>query len=1764
MPQLEVTTGEVIARAVLAHAERGAFGVLVQEMPEFEPRALLEGLSRGARASLRISMPGYPPAVSKLLKDTARRLGLQEDWFGTTVEGAERWRNDRAVTETIVVVAPREIPKLSSLKRFHVLTGGELYRQVCTEGHDRFGVNEAQRQLWRAFQHKSVGRTLPLEGLLAYFAELSGCTEREIPTRSRELLYLLGLLPDPDLFTHPTAAKIAQRLLENQRVVDQLEVLSRTDRQRISRALGDRAGTRASGALQDTYQKAMAFYREQDPARLKDLSLRDVQRLFRAKSEPVTADEPGAERASPDEPRESAPETRPTVRALDLLLDGDDAGLERLGDAIRSAINADADEEDASEARDPETGAVLEVRRTHPFLRVVERFVGQDRWGGVVETSGVTLDESLALLDKAEPILFDPDGPEWDLRRTLARMVEDVGLDPALVAAYDAMRESRRVLAAEIKPLLIDPCVQLNSSREFFAQAERYLAAYKALTEGLKRAYESIAEVAPEGVEVLCSQVLALDTIVLRSAAGLKAVLSPLHPLHLWKYVELSRQIRVQAGALSEAEKELLRARITELPNFVTTLYLSNYITGAGPKVLPEAGSRGGVPYFEELAHQYAGRDGFAELTRVTEKFCALYPHARMGLRVVFIDPPDIEFLLKEMVKISDGAPLEIDGVHVRLYFTSRHDASVNALGGGAEDEDGAERFRGAGAGSRFTLEVNDAPMTLQQVAQELQARPAHIAVYFDPSTAKTRRFARSPSLTVHPLCLPMQFSYDVITHVVRVIPAADGGIFTDHNDLRDRLSHNLTGSFYGVTAELKAEQRVLASLAGGCTWFVVADRAQEGALSFGVPRVALYRCAKRDLAVYATGLSKFVGEFDRQLRRANYTPDARAVERMIQDLGGLLSDGLLALVTATPGGPALDERRTQGLVGTLVTSSWFRARYPRSLLVSIDSVEARRWLELVDDRTRADLFGVVEEPDGSITIDLMEVKTYEAPDRAYRVNGGEVSGDAIGQLLNTARIVDEIFELDPTRERIVAPQRREVLRQQLFRECFFEGRSDDEKQLWSARLNAVFALECKLRVRLSLVVVGLTQAHESTERVLRADGREVHVVELTEEEVRRQVSAGAPPVIRPPPPPGGRPPGGARGGDAPSQPSPPGAASASGSPPPAGPAASGSPPSQPVSTSATSAPVERSASAPTTGSASTPDEGERAHIARLAGDLKRILRDHGAPVQELEPDRAQVGPSVIRFRVRLKAGAKVSALRSRAEDIGRELAARTVPFIDNIAGENYVGIDLERPRREVVALMPAIDALPAARGLQLPVAVGVSPAGEHVHLDLVQLPHLLVAGSTMSGKTVFLHAVLLSLIARLSPDQLELLIIDPKATDFVQYNGLPYLRGGRVFTEAEDAIEQLRGLTDEELRSRTRALQQARCPNLAEYNAANPEEAIRPIVVVIDEYADLMAVLSKRDRQEFEKEINRLAQRARSVGIHLVLATQRPTTDVVTGLLKANMPCRVSFRLPQRVDSQTILDQAGAENLFGRGDMLLLQNDRLTRLQGYYMSVADMTAFLATRYPGSGIPPVDEPESLDLAVDDSDEENRKSLEGVATALVVDAGSDDLGGGGTVRVEVELQRGDGGCEVIGSAGAVLQESAKAAWRYVQTHAKEYGVSAKGVSGKSAVVHLVEIAQRRDGPSGGIPFVVAMLSALTQRPVKPGIAMTGEVSLKGTVTAVGGIPQKVIAAYKRGRRLVILPKANQGDLAAVPREVREEIEFHFAENVHDVIEKALGA
>jgi DNA segregation ATPase FtsK/SpoIIIE-like protein len=329
-----------------------------------------------------------------------------------------------------------------------------------------------------------------------------------------------------------------------------------------------------------------------------------------------------------------------------------------------------------------------------------------------------------------------------------------------------------------------------------------------------------------------------------------------------------------------------------------------------------------------------------------------------------------------------------------------------------------------------------------------------------------------------------------------------------------------------------------------------------------------------------------------------------------------------------------------------------------------------------------------------------------------------------------------------------------------------------------------------------------------------------------------------------------------------------------------------------------------------------------------------------------------EVGPSVLRYKIKLAPGEEAGKLRRQAENIARQLAATSIPIIGFLPGTNFEYLDLARPDRQLVLLEPLLTRTNLKDMNELPLHIGVNPAGQPTRLDLGddKLPHILVAGGTGSGKTIFLYSVVLSLVSAHSDKTLELVIIDPKQTDFTVYANLPHLRDSEVITDADRGVEVVRGIADHDMQQRSDQLQKAKCRDIKTYNVAHPKKPIRPLVVVIDEYADLVAVLGKKDKEDFERVISRITARGRNVGIHLILATQRPTADIVTGNIKANMACRISFSLPSSRDSQVVLDEPGAERLLRNGDMLLLLEGKLTRLQGYYVDPTRIEGLLRTR----------------------------------------------------------------------------------------------------------------------------------------------------------------------------------------------------------------------
>ena len=358
----------------------------------------------------------------------------------------------------------------------------------------------------------------------------------------------------------------------------------------------------------------------------------------------------------------------------------------------------------------------------------------------------------------------------------------------------------------------------------------------------------------------------------------------------------------------------------------------------------------------------------------------------------------------------------------------------------------------------------------------------------------------------------------------------------------------------------------------------------------------------------------------------------------------------------------------------------------------------------------------------------------------------------------------------------------------------------------------------------------------------------------------------------------------------------------------------------------------------------------EGAMVAQ-AQKLEDTLRHFGV---EGRVTAIMTGPVVSRFEYEPALGVKISKITGLADDLALALKALSIRIVAPVPGKGVLGIEVPNPKRQVVALRELLsDSAYQKSTSRLTMALGKDIMGAPVVTDLAKMPHLLIAGATGSGKSVGLNAMILSILYKATPEEVRFLMVDPKRIELSLYEGIPHLLHPVVFNpkEATIALHWAVG----EMERRYAMLSDLGARNIEGYNqkagAKKPdprvEEGMLPrslpyLVIVIDELADLMLV-SSRDTEEY---LIRLAQKARAAGIHLMVATQRPSVDVITGLIKANFPTRISFQVSARMDSRVILDAMGAERLLGMGDMLFMPpgTSRLKRLHGPFVSEEEVT----------------------------------------------------------------------------------------------------------------------------------------------------------------------------------------------------------------------------
>jgi hypothetical protein len=1171
----------------------------------------------------------------------------------------------------------------------------------------------------------------------------------------------------------------------------------------------------------------------------------------------------------------------------------------------------------------------------HPLSESFQSWLRPLCWGGEVEAilSSQDIPDITQLFSGKIPLTFHPIHPFEDNNpKSLIHLFQELDVvsgiyvsTDSLVTSFKSLDEHRRFLLQYHELFLYYPQFAVQD-RDIRIHMQNYLDAYKHLCQQLTQVCRRLQEQYPNAVEQAIAQLLALDTISLRIVQPDQSpktiiLLTSLHPLHLWKWIELSEYLSNISRPLTTKENERVRQATKRLPTILNTFLIhpamynnlpsqtETRLVLAGELNNPDNESTIGIPYYQPIAEQLIGADGIQQFASFIRHFLILYPPAQLGLSIVLIDPPRLAPLLKELVDFSHYSEREVhlEGAKVFIFWTEA--SSYDEWQG--RDEDTLQQFRDD---PRWMLYIDLEIRTLKQIHEELSARNVqpHITLLCDPSDAVACSTFRTVQDDATPFGVPIQVIYDQIVDKPQVIPAATGGIFDAQSDLRHILSGDLNRTILGVGSrgvQLEDLERFL-SKDPATHWLAIIDRPQgtlELPASLG-RRLLRFAAGSRYLIIHTTEIdweSYWQKQIKYKLNDWRLSADSTQILNGMLELVPLLSNGMLDLIQNSPTNYAnvLNEFKVAEMLGVMAILNWYRQDSTGSILLPIGGQDFEDWYGEIGfkDLKPPYYLGMWVEKN-RLMVDIISVHTTNP---AFPTS---LPGNEFDHLALFAQALEPLFD-ESESHFILTPIRRAQLRERIIASVFSPSESGDDllvaqnkhaKAQWAKVINELFGSSYKPTVRLLRINVDFEEKHASA-TINRVHDKLIDRYDCFQVSIPGVLLTPTPNLTTPT--------------ILPNQPEP-----------------------------VTDKLNERDNKLITETSTTTVPPTELVEfVSGQAARLHRVLDAYGLAIAEVDVSKSQIGPRFIRYWLRLlPPSGRLSEVQKYAEDIAREMGSRTVPFIDNIPGERYVGIDLARDEPVSIPLRPALEKLPKSQSDQLLFAAGQNPVGEDLQFDLVKLPHMLVAGQTGSGKTVFLSSLIASLAWRHGADDLQLMLVDPKQMDFGIFETLPHLQDNRIYYEPDDAIEALRYLVNIERPRRTELIRQANCPNNLEYNRRFPDKRLPWQVVVIDEFADLILSLSKREQDDFEKQINRLAATGRAAGIHLIIATQRPTTDVITGTIKANITARVSFRLPSQVDSRTILDRTGAENLLGQGDMLVSINNEVQRLQGYYASFSD------------------------------------------------------------------------------------------------------------------------------------------------------------------------------------------------------------------------------
>lgn len=1524
---------KVITQLVNDRARAQEYGVALVNIPDFDYVSFVQGLASERKAALFFL--GFPTATrARIESELPQSEKLSYDF---TVEKAEESRNsgDESIFR-VLIIKRAEMEKMSSLRWFPEITLERIYTKSCDLARkDLAGTNAVIEALIQALRSKPIRSILSFERVLEYLELLISAPADKLPEAIKENYYRLGLCSDKSLDSrNPSKDDFVARIKHNHGIVERLSNLEQAERQSITNYYAKATG------IKETPRRILSYYKTKDIALLGQMELSEVEECLKA----------AKEKKNPTPPPRRGTTIKPTALAAQLIFDDNQDQISDILVQLERDIDQRANTKKAEKVEVDVDGGRAQFKTEPVTERIAEEMSSDSDFGGIIRAEVQAPDEAIRDLDKFERIPFSPAilDPVWSSLTRIAALVSD---GETISVRLKRFLDARKEILPFSKRLQDAPMLQVLAQ---FDKFYKYLTAYAGLLTAINDEFPKIWAIAPSNAKEIINTIMSLDYVFVVGETKAHAIPTPMHPMYLWKYVELAKEILSSKGVneigeaqLSDEDKAFIIRKAEDIPDPLSVALLPATIAYRGAAFLPLSGRIGMLPVYSNVPQINQSESGIDTLKQAIIRYLCLYPHAGMMLKLCVIDPPSVEVIVSMLKALNSDKEFNINGIEISIFHTKEVSASWIEIDDDSLNDGMLGRIKGRRS-LNFKLTIAHHKYSYSKTLREL-SREQHMLIIFDPNEVKIETAQNNRQIHIHPLCVPKVYKYNPIDEKVEIRPASEGGIFTVYASIIEKLNeHPSTFSHTSTSFYTPLKRETYDAFLDKCDWLVILDQSLKSwdiSLRAASEKLFYRENDYRSIGIYSSNCRKFVLGYDTLVKRlGNFVPKEEGVKEIIEAVREINDDGLLSIVSHTSN-RIFDTNHGKGSLGIALAAIHYKRQHPAAILVGLDTQLAQEWLSDREDGKLPDLIGINLESDTDALVDIIEVKTYSDNPNAFTLDGDTISGHAVEQVTALEGLTQEM--LGKT-EKITTISRREILREQVF-ECLFQAALDPASKLrYSNMLNDLFAGEYNVSIRRNIAFVDFENT-ESSEKIYKGIddyvGKDYTLITIGSSEVQAILANSA--FAREAGPFNPAPQEEDTAVVAPSQ-EPREASAAESTPEEAQPVQSPVvPATMPVAVS--NIPVASASPVPATDE--TVVELQRTDIREKCAKINKVFRDYGINAYPVDPDMVQEAARFTRFSVELKSGETIRTLERFKTDIGIQLEANGEILIDHIKGTKYLSVDVPfAGAGKSISLLEHLSLLDGSSG-DLDFVAGQKADGRFEIVDLAKAPHMLIAGTTGSGKTIFLYSIIVSLLHKYPMEDLEFLIIDPKQTDFVFFEDLPNLYGGHVVIDAEEALEMIQRINDVDKEERMQQIRSCRSRDINSYNEKNPDHRMKRLIIIIDEYADLIQTAEMQGkRKEFEKFLSMLAQKVRSLGIHLIIATQRPSANIVTGVLKANIPYRISFRLPSHTDSQTILDMSGAENLLGKGDMLLVTDSDTIRMQGLFISENELDEFVKSR----------------------------------------------------------------------------------------------------------------------------------------------------------------------------------------------------------------------